>query len=162
PAIALAPGGPGRAIGRGTVVFVVPAVFHPLPHVAVHVVQAEVIGREGSHRSSVGIPVIAGHDRPSTRTGNALLEALIRPVAVPAQGILIVTEMIARCRSGARRVFPFGLAEQPVLLTGLPRQPLDIGLRIVPVETGHGVRLALRETGIAPGKALSPLPFAAF
>lgn len=57
-------GEPGRAVGRRAVVAVVPAILHPLPHVAVHVVQSEPVRRE---RPDGQRPCSATGGQPCTR-----------------------------------------------------------------------------------------------
>ena len=44
---------PGLVITRGEVVTVMPMVFAPLPHIAVHIVQAPAIGRKAGHLNSL-------------------------------------------------------------------------------------------------------------
>lgn len=55
--------------------------------------------------------------------------------------------------ASARGVFPFGLAQQPLVLAGLAGQPLDIGLAVVPVHANDGMAAGLPE-GVAPINSL--------
>ena len=43
---------PGAAIRRGTYVTAVPAILYPLPHIAMHVLQAPSVGRKTPYRRS--------------------------------------------------------------------------------------------------------------
>jgi hypothetical protein len=45
---------------------------------------------------------------------------------------------------GARDVFPLGLAQQPVFLAGLAREPVDVVVRIGPGDAGRGLVVADR------------------
>src|SRR5262249_35479328 len=45
---------------------------------------------------------------------------------------IAVAPRIARLAAGAQRVFEFGFARQAVVLAGVRRQPIGVGLRVVP------------------------------
>ena len=91
-------------------VAVVPAIRHPLPYVPVHVMQTERIRRiaPDRNRASPIIPVIRQRRRQAP------------------------TEMIPPRRPRPRHVLPLGLAQQPVLMARLLRQPAHIRLRVTP------------------------------
>ena len=103
---------PRTPIHRSSVVAAVPAVLHPLPYVPVHVMQPKRIRRERAHRR-----------RPTAVTASAYIAARTvppNPVSPP----------IPRPRPRPRHVLPLRLAQEPVLLPRLPRQPRHIPLRI--------------------------------
>src|SRR5262249_21698014 len=92
-----------------------PAVLHPLPHIAVHVVQAESTGGKRADRSR---PLKVPLATTAVTVGISLAE--------------LVAPGIGRRGPGARRIFPFGLGEQAIRLPGPLRQPRHVLLGVVP------------------------------
>ena len=118
---AAAPAGdPCRTVRRGADVSIVPAVLDPLPHVAVHVVQAERVRRERAHRRC--LPAVP--PAPAATTVCSVFADL-------------VSRVVLRRRPRTRRLLPLRLARQPVALAGLRRQPGDVVLHHVPRHVDH-------------------------
>jgi len=95
-------GCPRRTIGGRPFIVFVKAIFHPVPHIARHVIEPERIVREradGRGLASVPLAVAAAV------TIGVVFAYLITPI------------ICGRCAS-ASRVLPFGLGEQPVFLAG--------------------------------------------
>src|ERR1700726_3803981 len=82
---------PGRSIGDGTMIVLVPTVRHPLGHISAHVVKAERISLEifGSHR----LPCIL---------------VAIASLAIDHPRLNVVAPPVFRASAAARRIFPFG------------------------------------------------------
>src|SRR5262249_26033649 len=94
---------PSRAVMRGATIIVVPAIFHPLGHVACGVVKAEAIGLERPDRRR---PLrLARLALPAVRLAGA------RGASPPVRGV----------GSGAGGVFPFCFRGKPIGLAGLLR-----------------------------------------
>ena len=130
---------PRRTIrGRPAVALVV-AILDPFPDIAVHVVEAERIGRERADRG--GLP--ASHWLPQP-----LQLALPLPISSPQEYAVV--------RAGARRVFPFGLGQQPVGLAGHAGQPGHILLGVVPAHVDHRPRAASLAGVAGPAHAQPP------
>src|SRR5258708_124226 len=86
---------PCGAVCRGAGVATVVAILHPLPDVAMHVVETKRIGLERSNRGGLpGVPFAAA----AKAIGVALAD--------------LVAPRVGRGGAGARRVFPFGFGEQ--------------------------------------------------
>ena len=101
----------GGAIERRASVAFPEAVLHPLPHVSVHVVDAEGIVLERANGSRVDMSVPAIRNRPLRVL---LFGGQIGNVAVVAEVFLFIAE-VKPCRaSSPRRVFPFRLGQQLV------------------------------------------------
>ena len=112
---------PGRAIRRRAGIAVLVAVLRPLPHVAMHVVQSERVGRERAGRR-----------------GLLVVPHATAPVAVGAASADFIAPGVDRAAASARRIFPFGLAEQAIGPAGLSRQPGQIGIRhVIPGHIDH-------------------------
>src|SRR5215470_18590575 len=100
---------PCRAINRSLGIVCMPAVFHPLPYIAVHIVETKSIRLERADRRRLLIV-------PLTSTA-AAVGVVIADVVAPG---------IGRRRAGMYRVLPLGLGQQAI---GLARQlgdPCDI------------------------------------
>jgi hypothetical protein len=108
--------GPGAAVIWRPLVVVVPAVLDPLPDIAMHVVEAPLVGR-----------VRADLDGLS----DILAEV---GVVVRDPG----ANVISRCRSGPAGIFPLGLAEEAIAMAGLAAQPTQIALDVVPTYIDDG------------------------
>ena len=111
---------PRAAVARRPHVVVVAAVLHPLPYVAVHVVEPERVRRERAHRRR--LPIVPG---------------TAAPVAVGAVGAQGVSPPEARRRPRPRHVLPLRLARQPVRAPRLAREPAHVRLRVVPAHVDH-------------------------
>src|SRR6185369_15402672 len=113
---------PGRAVDRRAAVAraLLVAIRRPFLGVAQHVVQAELVGGEFSHRRGIGIAVEAVERAPARRARDDLLAGLVEAIAVGADRRGIVAEAIARAGSGrgpgTRRIFPLRLARQAIVL----------------------------------------------
>src|SRR5262249_59944988 len=96
---------PSRAVmGRATII-VVPAIFHPLGHIARGVVEAEAIGLE---RPDGGRPL------------------RLASIALPADrlsGAQVASPPVSNIRSSAGGVFPFRFGGKPTGLADLPPYP---------------------------------------
>src|SRR5262245_28500793 len=82
-----------------------------------------------------------------------------------AQGAIFLAEGVARSRSRHSprpgRIFPLGLREQAIALaSGLSRQPIGVGLGVVPAQAGRRMRSILSKSGIAPGTTVSVVELA--
>src|SRR5436309_14830131 len=109
------------------------AILDPFPHIAMHIVEPELVRFERSHRSRVAESVLAGGHDP-IRKGSA--GGLIRAVAVFADAGIFVPVCKARCRSAAGSIFPLRLGQKPVRVAGLRAKPLNIGVSIFPTDAG--------------------------
>src|SRR5262245_43776236 len=105
-----------RSAVRGRALVVrIPAVLHPLPDVADHIVQAEAVRVEAADRRGLfAAPAAAG------------------TVEIGAVGARRVAPGIPRGRSSAGRVFPLGFREEPIGSAGLLGEPRYIGLGVLP------------------------------
>src|SRR5262249_7803880 len=114
-----------RAVRRRAIVVVIPAVLHPLPHVAVHVVEAPPVLRETVHSHRL-LPVFA--------LGPAAV------VRLPGRDRRAPPER--RRRAGTRRILPLRLRQQAIGLAHLARQPGQVLLRDVVPRYPHDGLLA--------------------
>src|SRR4051812_2066175 len=122
-------GEPRRAIGRRTAIVRMPAILDPLENIPQHVVQAECVRLEGADWSCVYIPVTAGVDLPS----RVLLGGrLVRDVCIGTGSLQVILPWTGTRKTGARRISPFGLGGEPILLAGLLRQPRGEFPRVPP------------------------------
>src|SRR6478752_6052442 len=94
---ALATARPGRAVVWCPHITGVTAVLHPLPHIALHIVQAEIVGHKGAHRGGVYIavraieclPVLVEHlGGKIGRTLENFLEGTIGAISILAKGVV--------------------------------------------------------------------------
>src|SRR5215471_7764995 len=86
---------PGRAVVGCPFVVGVQTILDPLPDVALHIVEAELVGGKRTNRSgSLAVPLAAA----------AVAIGIIFPK--------LVAPGIDRCCSGASRILPFGFGEQ--------------------------------------------------
>src|SRR5262245_46000474 len=92
---------PSHAVTRRATIIVIPAIFHPLGHIACGVVKAERIGLERADRR-----------RFLRLAGTAL-------PAVRLTGAHVASPPVRSIRSGAGGVFPFRLGGKPIGLAGL-------------------------------------------
>jgi len=101
---------PRRAVARRPRVVAVPAVLHPLPHVARHVVQAPRVGRERPGRGRATVPaasapvavpksISTGDPSPRTITFAGLMSRCRRPAACIADTPSVSVNSRARTRS---------------------------------------------------------------
>ena len=110
---------PGTPIPRRSPVVLVPAILHPFPYVARRIEQTESIRLETPHGGRTRVPSTAA------------------PVAVRLVGADVVAPVVYCRASRPRHVFPFRLAQQPVGLARLTRQPAHVLLRILPGDIHH-------------------------
>src|SRR6266404_7210703 len=108
---------PRKAIGGRPVVVLMPAILHPLPHIAGHIVEAERIGLERSDRR-----------------GSQFAPLVFAAMAVGVFFVDLVAPVKGRRGASTSRVFPFGFGEQPVFLAGHLAEPRHICLGVVPVQ----------------------------
>src|SRR5262249_8316604 len=129
---------PSRAVmGRATII-VVPAIFHPLGHIARGVVEAEAIGLE----------------RPDG--GRPLRLASIALPAVRLSGAHVASPPVSSIRSGAGGVFPFRFGGKPIGLAGLLRKPTRGRLGVQPTQIDR------RTFATAPTAIIGPILASAF
>ena len=130
-AIAGLPCGP---VGRSTRISLVPAVLGPLPNVAESIVQSKRIRIVRTDRRGSEVAVRAW-GRPPPRVGCE--RHGVSPVCVLALLGWSLSPIARRHASRPCHVLPLRFAQQPVLVSGLVRQPADVGLRLVPVDIDH-------------------------
>src|SRR5262249_45061825 len=122
---------PGRTIGRGALVVLVPAIRDPLVDAAPHVMEAERVRLEAA---------------PGPRLRGVI--GLVASLAVGRVGSKLVAPPEFRSRAAARGVLPFGFTRKPELLLRDLREPPRELLRVGPAYVGHrGVILAGRLIG---------------
>ena len=119
-------------------VIVLPAVLDPLPDITQHVIEPIRIGRKTAHRRRAFIVPLG----PATVTQRVSASDLVTPP-------------ILRCRPATRCVFPLRLGQEPVTVSGLKRQPFDIGLRVFPSDLHHWVAVRFAKPGLRQDE-LSP------
>src|SRR5690348_11852608 len=123
---------PRAAVDRRARVVVVPAIGDPLRHVAVHVDQAEGVGRKLTDRRRPPVAVVV----TAERLGPAAPE-LGRSIAIAGEVVehawrIAIAPRIARARSGPQRILEFGFAGQAVTLAGARGKPLRVSHGVVP------------------------------
>src|ERR1700722_18982071 len=136
-----------RAVDRRALVVLVPAILGPLKDIPQHVVQAECAGFERADGRGVDIAIIAAEYGPA---GIPACRALVGHVRARARARSVRTPRLIGIAAGARGIFPFRCARQPVPMPGLRRQPSRVGFGIVPGRAGDGMRSGLHEAGILP------------
>ena len=99
----------------------VPAVLHPLPNIPMHVMKPKRIRRERAHRHRP-LPV------PALATGSVP----VAPIVVRLLRRYRPARMKRARRTCPRHVLPLRLAQQPILLASLSRQPANVLLRVLP------------------------------
>src|SRR3984893_11993019 len=120
-----------RAVARSCRHIIAVAILGPFPDIAEEIVEAEGVGREGADGRGKGISVPAVQvGRVSRQSGG--LGRLIGAVGEFADFGGIAAETVARVVAAARGVFEFGFRQQSVGLAGGLRQPVDIGLGVLP------------------------------
>src|SRR5258705_9459353 len=118
------------SVGRRIIgISVVPAIFHPFPHIAVHIVQSERIRGKTAYRKRL-LTIRTG--RPVPITGAAVVVRLFGGDGRPKRQW--------RRGSGARGIFPFGFRWQAIWLSGFFAQPRGIALGLVPGDADDGPR----------------------
>ncbi len=119
-----------RAIGLVT-------VFGPLEYIAVHVVEAEGIGRERATGRRLAKPDVAAFGLAAELAFDVGAEVAVVMIDFRPPG-----ERGRRARAGT--VFPFSFGRQviSVVLAGLGVQPADEVLRVVPAHSGCRPRAA--------------------
>jgi hypothetical protein len=109
------------------------SILDPLPHVANHVIQTELVRREGANWSGLrNIP-------PAAAAGTIGI--------VAADG---VSPRIGRFRPSARRVLVFRFSKQAVGFAGDLGEPCHVALRVVPAHVDR--RLAI----VSPSRGRRP------
>ena len=109
------------AIRRRAFVVILIAVLNPLPHIAVHVMEAETIRRESVRLQTSAWGLAHCRSRDSLRF----------PCRYRRPSYTL------HC-AGPRRILPFGLRGQPVWLASHLGEPRHILLGIIPVDINHG------------------------
>ena len=122
--LAAIPGHPCRAVDRCLTVVLVRAILDPLPDIANHVMETELVWPERADRSRLrGVPLAAAAG------------------AIGIIGASLVSPGIDRLRPSARGVLVFRFTEQPVGFAGDLGEPCHVALCIVPIDVDH--RLAI-------------------
>src|SRR5260370_13483983 len=85
-----------KAIGGRPVVVLMPAILHPLPHIAGHIVESERIGLERSDRR-----------------GSQFAPLVFAAMAVGVFFVDLVAPVKGPLGAGTRPLVPFGVLEQP-------------------------------------------------
>src|SRR5437763_9024683 len=151
---------PGGAVGGRTGISLVPAIRRRDGDIAQHVEKPKLVWLERADRRRVGKTVAAWHGDKVD-----LCETVLRRLV----GDILVLAYLSGCRApikrrrgaGARRVFPFRLARQPVGFSGLPLEPGEIGgLDHRGVDADHRVAVGLRKSRVLPIelRIFCPLP----
>jgi hypothetical protein len=105
------------------------AVFAPLPNVAQHVMETEVIGPESSHRRCKNATIRTLMYGP----GRILKPSnLVRHIGIYAGLIGVIPPMTTGIRTAPTRILPFRLGGQPILTLTLRRKPLGHSFSIIP------------------------------
>jgi hypothetical protein len=99
---------PGSAVGRRTRVVVIPAILSPLPDIAKHVVEAELVWRETANRRRESKSV-AALSIYAALTRMCPTEVPIGMIDVTAELRGSITAVTRRCCSRPRGVFPLSL-----------------------------------------------------
>ena len=106
---------PCRSVDRRATVVLVQAIFDPLPDITNHVIETEMVRREGADRSGLrGVP-------PAAATG-----------AIGIVAADVVSPGIGRLRPSARCVLVFCFGEQAIGFAGDLGEPCHVVLRILP------------------------------
>src|SRR5438445_480986 len=146
---------PGAAVGRRAQIAVVPAILHPGGNIAVDIAQAEWVGGE-----------LADRRRPPESVG--VMRKRIGPAPQRGRFVAIAGEVrnyTRRCafappeprlRASAQGVPVFCLARQAIALAGMRRQPVRVGVGIVPRHVDY--RLVVARGG--PGVVAAPVDLA--
>src|SRR5947209_2204191 len=134
-------------------------VRHPLPYVAVHVVEAKLVRQEAPDRRGESESIATRGHHPIRIS---LAGGQVGAIPIFADLDVLIPESIAGSRAAARGVFPFRLRQQTIAGCGYRAQPLDVGDCIAPAHAGHGVIVVLLEAGRSPGQLRAKLaqPFA--
>ena len=150
PTVSCAPCAAGlhEAIGLA-LVSPVPAIFAPLPDIAVRLIKPPRIGLEALHGHGL-FKVPALRTPPRIYVIAIVVCLLRRDGRAPAErGI----------RPSAAAIFPFGLTQQAIGLTcNFAVKPADVSSGIVPVHTHNRMAVILRKPWIAPGLRRIELP----
>src|SRR5262249_42565827 len=94
---------PRGAVGRRACVTVVPNIFDPLPDIAFHVGETKGIRSKRSNR------------------GGLQHRSAAASIAVGVADARLISPRVTRARAGARRILPFGLRQEPIVLACQPR-----------------------------------------
>src|SRR5882672_148658 len=105
------------AVRRYTGIVRVPAIFGPLKDVAQHVVETERVGLEGTDGCRVDVAIVTGEYRPSRIAAGRTLVGHVGP-GTCARSFVPGSNRFA---AGARGIFPFRGAWQPVSMSGCLR-----------------------------------------
>src|SRR5262245_43729378 len=97
-----------------------PAILHPLPDVAVHVVKSEGVGLKRTNgRRLLNVPLAT------------------TAVATSVAHTQIIAPGIASIGASSCRIFPFDLAEKSVIFSTQLREPADILFSVNPADVNH-------------------------
>ena len=117
-----------------------PAILNPFTHVPVHVMQTKRVRRKGPHgHGPLSVPALA--------TGTIAVFSVV--VCLLRRNCR--AEVKRPRRPASSRELPLRLAQQPIALSRLPREPPDVFLCVLPGDTDDRVRIALFEARFAPG-----------
>ena len=99
---------PRTAVRRCTLIVVVPTIFSPLPDIAKHVVETELVWRETANRrcECIAVAALSIH---AALARMLLTEVQITMIDVAAEFRRTIATVTRRRRSTARRVFPLSL-----------------------------------------------------
>src|SRR5215813_9750095 len=107
-----------------------PAIFNPLPRIAVHIEKSPRIGLE-----------LANRYWPDHIAATAITRREARPdigeSAVGAECGLVVTKAVHSLCTCSRGIFPLGLGWQAIGLAGPAPEPRHICLRVIPANANH-------------------------
>jgi hypothetical protein len=96
----LTSGYPGCTVSRRPALVAVPAIRHPLPRIAGHVVQTEGVRRIMPGRRCIGISIITWSDRQVFWAFHAVQRLLVGTVSILAQVLFIITKPETRIGAG--------------------------------------------------------------
>jgi hypothetical protein len=144
---------PGGTIGGRSRVALMEAVIHPFTHISEHVMQAESIRQEAGHWGRKDDSVVAVERREVRlvlRPRMHLSQAVVRYVRKPTRIVDIVAPRSGGRSAGACGVLPLCLIGQPVAVSRLLGQPLNVSLCIGEIYADDRVIVSLRKARITP------------
>ena len=112
---------PGTAAKYAFCAITLPTGVRPLPDVSHHIVQAKSIWLEAAYRRGFSVVPLA----PA-------------PIAVSIITPDVIAPIVVSGGASARSDLPFFLAWQAIIFSGLTRQPLNIGLCVIPAYIDYG------------------------
>src|SRR5213594_29150 len=135
----------------------VPAVLHPLPDVAQHVVEAEGILPKHPHGGRERIAVLAFVVHLCVlRMPIAVIKITVIDVLAQKSGIVGSVSRRGRVRS--RGILPFRFREEAIFAPRLPTEPCHVGLGVVPAHAHDGMMSILFEARTSPSLPRYILP----